>query len=1116
MTEALQHKRMSRRPKKPPDFFVAEPASFNGPGEFARPHPSPTRKRRANSKPHNARKRVKEGSSEEGGEEPCMVGTPHAAAQTIIVPCPADQTSSQLIASNITEGGAAGISESIKHVHSTSMGPSPNCSIEEDAQKTCRVLPAQAAPDSPNAVPYTVCEASRLDVGTVTGGTRNSKSPTAHKICMVSTSQAATDSPNVVPCAACETLQLDVGTVTGGTRRISQSPAGAHNTTVVASVSSPQGSEKAVAVSSPLEGPHNGDVTGCIPGPSASSVHPELEVPHLSQDQCHSQAQQCLEPGRTKQTNIGQLPSMLQSLSGSVGPKADPRPKSTQVGKTFSLGTFAPLKKGNSGPPDAGTMPPLRAPIADSRRSPVTLTNGNDSDCAIEASPAALEQQKRRQRLEKELQKLLVNLSKTKESIAKVTNHILNGVESGVAASYCRIIVEEIKAEPSGARRINLLYLMDSVIQTSQRPSRPKCGPDSEAGQAFRRLGAAALPGLIPAVAAEGEGLEKARKVLNLWLDRGLLPASVINVQLQLLNSMKVASPGRSKHVVTIPQSTPGLPDISAELDNQYGSMNTAAALQVVSDGVPTVSLHIHLKDDGEAWEDDVEEDDANDNVLSEASPKWTSETASWNHISPNTCGPDGSEESPWQSGTSNGPSPFEKGGRFSLSEVLPDLAFDGATGPVKSLSPGAEGSNVMQIPRLLYDPPVSDVVRLSAQFAAKTAYVEDVMSEDEDWDPPQFPSLQTEAFGSLPPGLMSPTSNTAGVQHGMKWGALPPGLDIGDDGSTAAGLPCSSDLDSAQTKLPVPPHQVEVAAVLDLQGNGAPLSHGDPSYHHKRMAPTDAGRAEMFHTQVSMQIEAEQGSVSYYGGATLAGNVGADTTARASSETYMESFAVQDNMYSYTALNTQAPARIDGPNSQLYAAHLQFHAVDPVVQEYNGELGLNAPMCLAIPGEELPPLPVEPPLPDEEAPPLPEGEPPLPPEDPPLPPDSPLDESLQRGINIRSPTPSSPPPLPPDDDGDLHFLQEQHAGAPAVYEGLLLAGTLAVSDIAQRVDTSAHGHSTGSYPARANEVRPWLTSASHPLQESGSQCSNYWEQPGNPPVAAGYASFAFTSSGQG
>ena len=56
-------------------------------------------------------------------------------------------------------------------------------------------------------------------------------------------------------------------------------------------------------------------------------------------------------------------------------------------------------------------------------------------------------------------------------------------------------------------------------------------------------------------------------------------------------------------------------------------------------------------------------------------------------------------------------------------------------------------------------------VVRLSAQFAAKTAYVEDVMSEDEDWDPPQFPSLQTEAFGSLPPGLMSPTSNTAGTQ---------------------------------------------------------------------------------------------------------------------------------------------------------------------------------------------------------------------------------------------------------------------------------------------------------------------------------------------------------------
>lgn len=57
------------------------------------------------------------------------------------------------------------------------------------------------------------------------------------------------------------------------------------------------------------------------------------------------------------------------------------------------------------------------------------------------------------------------------------------------------------------------MYLMDSVIQTSQRPTRPKCGPTTEAGILFRKLGAAALPHLISAVSSDAEGLEKAKKV---------------------------------------------------------------------------------------------------------------------------------------------------------------------------------------------------------------------------------------------------------------------------------------------------------------------------------------------------------------------------------------------------------------------------------------------------------------------------------------------------------------------------------------------------------------------------------------------------------------------------
>lgn len=56
-----------------------------------------------------------------------------------------------------------------------------------------------------------------------------------------------------------------------------------------------------------------------------------------------------------------------------------------------------------------------------------------------------------------------------------------------------------------------------------------------------------------------------------------------------------------------------------------------------------------------------------------------------------------------------------------------------------------------------------------SSVHAAHKAYGEDVMSDDDDWDPPQFPSLQADAFGSLPPGLMSPQSNVPQIcQTGM------------------------------------------------------------------------------------------------------------------------------------------------------------------------------------------------------------------------------------------------------------------------------------------------------------------------------------------------------------
>lgn len=66
-------------------------------------------------------------------------------------------------------------------------------------------------------------------------------------------------------------------------------------------------------------------------------------------------------------------------------------------------------------------------------------------------------------------------------------------------------------------------------------------------------------------------------QVLNLWLERQLLPESVINPHLKLLKSMVAETQAHAKHVVTLPQ---GLASVTAELENQYGSMNTLPALQ--------------------------------------------------------------------------------------------------------------------------------------------------------------------------------------------------------------------------------------------------------------------------------------------------------------------------------------------------------------------------------------------------------------------------------------------------------------------------------------------------------------------------------------------------------
>lgn len=51
----------------------------------------------------------------------------------------------------------------------------------------------------------------------------------------------------------------------------------------------------------------------------------------------------------------------------------------------------------------------------------------------------------RKRTLEKELLTLLAQLTRNRDSIMKATQHVIHGVELGLAQSYCRTVVEQIQ-----------------------------------------------------------------------------------------------------------------------------------------------------------------------------------------------------------------------------------------------------------------------------------------------------------------------------------------------------------------------------------------------------------------------------------------------------------------------------------------------------------------------------------------------------------------------------------------------------------------------------------------------------------------------------------------------
>ncbi|XP_047957686.1 ENHANCER OF AG-4 protein 2-like isoform X2 [Salvia hispanica] len=117
---------------------------------------------------------------------------------------------------------------------------------------------------------------------------------------------------------------------------------------------------------------------------------------------------------------------------------------------------------------------------------------------------------------------MIETLSRTKESIARATRLAIDCAKYGLANEVVELLIQKLENEPSLHRRVDLFFLVDSITQCSH----------TQRGASYVSTVQAALPRLVGAAAPAGAGAQEnrrqCRKVLRLWLERKILPESIL------------------------------------------------------------------------------------------------------------------------------------------------------------------------------------------------------------------------------------------------------------------------------------------------------------------------------------------------------------------------------------------------------------------------------------------------------------------------------------------------------------------------------------------------------------------------------------------------------------
>lgn len=170
---------------------------------------------------------------------------------------------------------------------------------------------------------------------------------------------------------------------------------------------------------------------------------------------------------------------------------------------------------------------------------------------------------------------MIETLSRTKESIGRATRQAIDCAKHGIANEVVELLTRKLENESSFHRRVDIFFLVDSITQCSHSQK-------GIAGASYIPSVQAALPRLLGAAAPPGANARENRrqclKVLKLWLERKILPDSLLRSCIEDIGSSNDDAsvgffskrPSRSERAVDDP-----IREMEGMLVDEYGSNAT-------------------------------------------------------------------------------------------------------------------------------------------------------------------------------------------------------------------------------------------------------------------------------------------------------------------------------------------------------------------------------------------------------------------------------------------------------------------------------------------------------------------------------------------------------------